>query len=116
MKTGFITAVSRYLPRLPLQPLELEVLLRLFITRCKISKSGEKLSHKTHKVLHSAKLLFLSLPAHTGLSGSMNFDEASENEGDAEDGSRSLSPNTDTTRPASATSGKEVPVSCSLSC
>ncbi|KAM8739654.1 tubby-related protein 3 isoform 1-T1 [Acanthopagrus schlegelii] len=42
-----------------------------------------------------------------GLSGSMNFDEASEHEDDAEeDRTSSLSPNTDT-RPASAASGKD---------
>lgn len=46
----------------------------------------------------------------------MNFDEASENEGDSEDGPRSLSPNTDATRPASAASGKNVPVSSCTSC
>lgn len=56
--------------------------------------------------------LSLSLPTHTGLSGSMNFDEASENEDEAEDDPRSLSPNADATRPASAASGKDVPVSC----
>lgn len=66
--------------------------------------------------MHSASPLFFSLPAHTGLSGSMNFDEASENEDDAEDGPRSLSPNTDTTRPASSASGKDVPVSFPVSC
>ncbi|XP_030005236.1 tubby-related protein 3 isoform X2 [Sphaeramia orbicularis] len=45
-----------------------------------------------------------------GLSGSMNFDEASEHEDDAEQGqTRPLSPNTDTTRPASAASGKDIP-------
>ncbi|KAM7367280.1 hypothetical protein PAMP_015193 [Pampus punctatissimus] len=44
-----------------------------------------------------------------GLSGSMNFDEASEHEDDAEEErTRSLSPNTDTTRPSSAASGKDV--------
>ncbi|XP_040886091.1 tubby-related protein 3 isoform X1 [Toxotes jaculatrix] len=44
-----------------------------------------------------------------GLSGSMNFDEASEHEDDVEEErSRSLSPHTDTTRPASAASGKDV--------
>ncbi|XP_018536420.1 tubby-related protein 3 isoform X1 [Lates calcarifer] len=43
-----------------------------------------------------------------GLSGSMNFDEASEHEDDAEEErTRSLSPHTDTTRPASAASGKD---------
>ncbi|KAM4614597.1 tubby-related protein 3 [Polymixia lowei] len=42
-----------------------------------------------------------------GLSGSMNYDEASEDEDTAEeDRTRSLSPNTDTTRPASASSVK----------
>uniref|UniRef100_A0A668ABP9 Tubby-like protein n=1 Tax=Myripristis murdjan TaxID=586833 RepID=A0A668ABP9_9TELE len=42
-----------------------------------------------------------------GLSGSMNYDEASDDEEDVEEErTRSLSPNTDTTRPASATSGK----------
>lgn len=66
--------------------------------------------------MRGAEPLSLSLPAHTGLSGSMNFDEASENEADAEDGLRSLSPNTDATRPASAASGKDVPVSFSASC
>ncbi|XP_031714935.1 tubby-related protein 3 isoform X1 [Anarrhichthys ocellatus] len=45
-----------------------------------------------------------------GLSGSMNFDEDSEHEDDAEEErSRSLSPNADNTRPASATSGKDIP-------
>ncbi|XP_040006887.1 tubby-related protein 3 isoform X1 [Xiphias gladius] len=44
-----------------------------------------------------------------GLSGSMNFDEASEHEDDVEEErTRSMSPNTDTTRPASAASGKDV--------
>ncbi|XP_067346411.1 tubby-related protein 3 isoform X2 [Channa argus] len=44
-----------------------------------------------------------------GLSGSMNFDEASEHEDDAEEERpRSLSPNTDAIRPASAASGKDV--------
>lgn len=42
----------------------------------------------------------------------MNFDEASEHEDDVEEErTRSLSPNTDTTRPASAASGKDIPVS-----
>ena len=42
----------------------------------------------------------------------MNFDEASEHEDDGEeDRTRSLSPNADTTRPSSAASGKDVPVS-----
>lgn len=45
-----------------------------------------------------------------GLSGSMNFDEASENEDNTEDGqTRSLSPNTDTNRPTSAASSKDIP-------
>lgn len=45
-----------------------------------------------------------------GLCGSMNFDEASEHEDDLEEErTRSLSPNTDTTRPTSAASGKDVP-------
>ncbi|XP_026219308.1 tubby-related protein 3 isoform X2 [Anabas testudineus] len=45
-----------------------------------------------------------------GLSGSMNFDEASEQEDNAEEERpRSLSPHTDTTRPSSAASGKDVP-------
>ena len=53
---------------------------------------------------------FASSPS-TGLSGSMNFDEASEHEDDAEeDRTSSLSPNTDT-RPASAASGKDAGVS-----
>ncbi|XP_042367003.1 tubby-related protein 3 isoform X1 [Plectropomus leopardus] len=44
-----------------------------------------------------------------GLSCSMNFDESSEHEDDAEEErTRSLSPNTDT-RPASAASGKDTP-------
>ncbi|CAK6950019.1 tubby-related protein 3 isoform X2 [Scomber scombrus] len=44
-----------------------------------------------------------------GLSGSMNFDESSEHEDDAEEErTRSLSPNADTTRPSSAASGKDV--------
>uniref|UniRef100_A0A8C4HTV3 Tubby-like protein n=1 Tax=Dicentrarchus labrax TaxID=13489 RepID=A0A8C4HTV3_DICLA len=47
-----------------------------------------------------------------GLCGSMNFDEASEHEDDVEEErTRSLSPNADTTRPASAASGKDIPVS-----
>ncbi|ROL52693.1 Tubby-related protein 3 [Anabarilius grahami] len=51
-----------------------------------------------------------------GLSGSMNYDEASEDDDDeAEDQSRSLSPNTESTRPASASSTKSntecIPVS-----
>lgn len=62
--------------------------------------------------MRSTEPLSLSLPAHTGLSGSMNFDEASENEDEAENGPRSRSPNADATRPASAASGKDVPVSC----
>uniref|UniRef100_A0A671T9I4 Tubby-like protein n=1 Tax=Sinocyclocheilus anshuiensis TaxID=1608454 RepID=A0A671T9I4_9TELE len=42
-----------------------------------------------------------------GLSGSMNYDEASEEDDDeAEERSRSLSPNTESTRPASASSTK----------
>lgn len=42
----------------------------------------------------------------------MNFDEASEQEDDVEEEqTRPLSPNTDTTRPASASSGKDIPVS-----
>ncbi|KAG1932578.1 tubby protein [Pimephales promelas] len=42
-----------------------------------------------------------------GLSGSMNYDEASEDDEDeAEEQSRSLSPNTENTRPASASSTK----------
>lgn len=53
---------------------------------------------------------FASSPS-TGLSGSMNFDEASEHEDDAEeDRTSSLSLNTDT-RPASAASGKDAGVS-----
>ncbi|KAM9845506.1 tubby-related protein 3 [Aulostomus maculatus] len=45
-----------------------------------------------------------------GLSGSMNFDESSEHEDDAEEEQpRSLSPNADTTRPSSATSAKDIP-------
>ncbi|XP_031169356.1 tubby-related protein 3 isoform X2 [Sander lucioperca] len=45
-----------------------------------------------------------------GLSGSMNFDEASEHEDDVEEErTRSLSPNADTTRPSSAASGKDIP-------
>lgn len=45
-----------------------------------------------------------------GLSGSMNFDEASEHEDDVdEERTRSLSLNADTTRPSSAASGKDVP-------
>ncbi|KAJ4924806.1 hypothetical protein JOQ06_003756 [Pogonophryne albipinna] len=44
-----------------------------------------------------------------GLCGSMNFDEDSEHEDDGEEErTRSLSPNADT-RPASATSGKDIP-------
>ncbi|CAJ1054689.1 tubby-related protein 3 isoform X2 [Xyrichtys novacula] len=45
-----------------------------------------------------------------GLCGSMNFDEASEHEDDTEEErTRSMSPNTDATRPASAASGKDIP-------
>ncbi|XP_033470518.2 tubby-related protein 3 isoform X3 [Epinephelus lanceolatus] len=45
-----------------------------------------------------------------GLSGSMNFDESSEHEDDAEEErTRSLTPNADSTRPASAASGKDTP-------
>ncbi|XP_028256220.1 tubby-related protein 3 isoform X2 [Parambassis ranga] len=45
-----------------------------------------------------------------GLCGSMNFDESSEHEDDTEEErTRSLSPNTDSTRPASASSFKDVP-------
>nr|XP_040031340.1 LOW QUALITY PROTEIN: tubby-related protein 3 [Gasterosteus aculeatus aculeatus] len=45
-----------------------------------------------------------------GLSGSLNFDEDSDPEDDAEeDRSRSLSPHAGNTRPASAASGKDVP-------
>uniref|UniRef100_UPI0037E95644 tubby-related protein 3 n=1 Tax=Semicossyphus pulcher TaxID=241346 RepID=UPI0037E95644 len=45
-----------------------------------------------------------------GLCGTMNFDESSEHEDDAdEDRTGSMSPNTDTTRPASAASGKDIP-------
>ncbi|XP_056281176.1 tubby-related protein 3 isoform X2 [Pseudoliparis swirei] len=45
-----------------------------------------------------------------GLSGSMNFDEDSEREDDAEEErSRSLSPKAGNTRPASAASGKDIP-------
>uniref|UniRef100_A0A3B3BCP2 Tubby-like protein n=1 Tax=Oryzias melastigma TaxID=30732 RepID=A0A3B3BCP2_ORYME len=45
-----------------------------------------------------------------GLCGSMNFDEASEHEEDTEEErTRSLSPQTDATRPASAASSKDVP-------
>ncbi|XP_041636193.1 tubby-related protein 3 isoform X1 [Cheilinus undulatus] len=44
-----------------------------------------------------------------GLCGSMNFDEDSEHEDDVEEGRmRSMSPNTDTTRPSSAASGKDI--------
>lgn len=44
-----------------------------------------------------------------GLSDSMNFDESSEHEDDTEDGqTRSLSPSTDTNRPGSAASGKDI--------
>lgn len=47
-----------------------------------------------------------------GLSGSLNFDEASDHDDDAEgDQTPSLSPDTDTNRPTSATSGKNTPVS-----
>ncbi|XP_054480824.1 tubby-related protein 3 [Anoplopoma fimbria] len=45
-----------------------------------------------------------------GLSGSMNFDEDSEHDDDEdEERTRSLSPNADNTRPASAASGKDTP-------
>lgn len=45
----------------------------------------------------------------------MNFDESSEHEDSAEEERpRSLSPHTDTTRPSSAASGKDVPVSSSI--
>ncbi|KAK7895952.1 hypothetical protein WMY93_021277 [Mugilogobius chulae] len=43
-----------------------------------------------------------------GLSDTMNFDEASEQEDNLED-ERSLSPQADTNRPASASSGKDIP-------
>lgn len=47
-----------------------------------------------------------------GLSGSLNFDEASDHDDNAEGGQTpSLSPDTDTNRPTSATSGKNTPVS-----
>ncbi|XP_072311259.1 tubby-related protein 3 isoform X2 [Eucyclogobius newberryi] len=47
-----------------------------------------------------------------GLSDTMNFDEASEHEDDSDDGqTRSLSPQADANRPASAASGKDFPVS-----
>jgi len=50
-----------------------------------------------------------------GLSGSMNFDEDSEREDDAEEErSRSLSPKAGNTRPASAASGKDIPVSSAV--
>lgn len=116
--TGFATAVSRYLLRLPLQLSEPQVLLGLFITPPQDIKERRQAFTQNLPTsrMCSAKPLFFSLLAHTGLSGSMNFDEASENEGDVEDGPRSLSSNTDSTRPASAASGKDVPVSCSVSC
>ncbi|XP_034529854.1 tubby-related protein 3 isoform X2 [Notolabrus celidotus] len=45
-----------------------------------------------------------------GLCGSMNFDEASDHEDDTEEErTRSMSPNTDTVRPSSAASGKDIP-------
>ncbi|XP_069567096.1 tubby-related protein 3 isoform X3 [Brachyistius frenatus] len=47
-----------------------------------------------------------------GLCGSMNFDEASEHEEDAEEErTRSLPSHTDTNSPSSAASGKDIPVS-----
>lgn len=118
LSTGFVIAVSRYLLRPHLQLSELQVLLGLFITPPQDIKerTGVCAQKPPTSRMHRADPLFLSLPAHTGLSGSMNFDEASENEADAEDGTRSLSPNTDGTRPASAASGKDVPVSSSASC
>lgn len=52
------------------------------------------------------------LPPSPGLCGSMNFDEASDQEDDTEEErTRSLSPKPDTTRPSSAASGKDTPVS-----
>uniref|UniRef100_A0A8C6WFX6 Tubby-like protein n=1 Tax=Neogobius melanostomus TaxID=47308 RepID=A0A8C6WFX6_9GOBI len=48
-----------------------------------------------------------SLP---GLSDTMNFDETSEHEDDSEDGqTRSVTPHTDTNRPVSSASGKDIP-------
>lgn len=69
--------------------------------------------HENCKGLHVSSLLshtFTSSPS-PGLSGSMNFDETSEHEDEEEERTRSLSPNASTTRPSSAASGKDVPVS-----
>uniref|UniRef100_A0A8C6SD40 Tubby-like protein n=1 Tax=Neogobius melanostomus TaxID=47308 RepID=A0A8C6SD40_9GOBI len=45
-----------------------------------------------------------------GLSDTMNFDETSEHEDDSEDGqTRSVTPHTDTNRPVSSASGKDIP-------
>ncbi|XP_075886155.1 tubby-related protein 3 isoform X3 [Nelusetta ayraudi] len=63
----------------------------------------------TETLLQETKTDIHQLLQKQGLSGSMNFDEASENEDEVEDGPRSLSPNADATRPASAASGKDVP-------
>lgn len=71
---------------------------------CKGLRASLKLSHTAASSP--------SLPPSPGLCGSMNFDEASEQEDDVEeDRTRSLSPHADTTRPASAASGKDTPVS-----
>lgn len=74
--------------------------------------------HENCKGLHASSELshnFTSSPS-PGLSGSMNFDEASEHEDDVdEERSRSLSPNADT-RPASAASGQDIPVSSPTHC
>lgn len=76
---------------------------------------SEKASqHENDKDLHVSLKLSHAVPScpSPGLSGSMNFDEASEHEDDLEEErTRSLSPNADTTRPSSAASGKDVSVS-----
>lgn len=60
--------------------------------------------------------VFTTVPLPPGLCGSMNFDEASEHEDNVEEERPlSLSSQTDTNRPASAASGKNVAVSCSES-
>nr|XP_020472413.1 tubby-related protein 3-like isoform X2 [Monopterus albus] len=62
------------------------------------------------ETLLEAKTDIHELLQKQGLSGSMNFDEASEHEDDMEEErTHSQSPHTDSTRPASAASGKDGP-------
>ncbi|XP_029969496.1 tubby-related protein 3 isoform X2 [Salarias fasciatus] len=62
------------------------------------------------ETLLEAKTDVQQLLQKQGLCGSMNFDEASEPEdGEDEDGRRSLSPHADGNRPASAASGRDAP-------